>query len=176
MLLYRLVTILFFIPLITFGQTTGQRNVSFTLPSVALVDLEPSGGIILNFTAPIQAGQPLVLPSTNSDKWLNYTSALPVGGVSRSITAAINQTIPGVQIRLQAAGATGIGAGVRGVSNGEIILSAVPQSIVTGIAGAYTGSGPNNGHRLSFNISIIDYQNLSASDNNIIIIQYTISD
>lgn len=176
MVIFRLVSILFFIPLTAFGQTTGQRNVSFTLPSVALLDVEPRGSITLNFNAPTQAGQPIVSPSSNTDKWLNYTSALAIGGVSRSITAAINRTIPGVQIRLQAASATGIGAGVRGVSSGEIILSTVPQSIITGIGGAFTGSGPNNGHRLSFNLSILDYQNLSASDNNIIIIQYTISD
>ena len=49
---------------------------------------------------------PLGNPTSNNAKWLNYTSAVAVGN-TRTITASVNQVIPGINIRLQAGAATG---------------------------------------------------------------------
>ena len=71
------------------------------------MDIEAAGNITMNFTTPTDVGRPLIAPSPNTSKWINYTSAITSGGVTRRITASVNQVIPGVNIRLQAATASG---------------------------------------------------------------------
>lgn len=67
-----------------------QSTVSFTLPVVTLMDIEPAGNITLNFIAPTEAGNALTNPTPDTTKWINYTSAITSGGLTRRITAAVN--------------------------------------------------------------------------------------
>lgn len=157
------------------GQSSGSRTVSITLPTIAILDIHPKGNITLNFTAPTEAGSPLTNPSNNS-KWLNYTSAITAGGSSRSISASINNTIPGMNIRLQASAAMGLGGGIRGTSAGLVTLTTTPTTFISGIGGAYTGDGVNNGHQLT--ISVVpssSYGSISAQTSTSIVVTYTIS-
>lgn len=165
--------VLLFIPVSVFSQT-GSRTVSFSLPSVALLDVEPAGSIVMNFTPPLNAGGTLVSPVANTSKWINYTSAFATTGLSRSITASINQNLPGIEIKLQATGASGIGQGVRGSSTGEQILSSTPKIIISGIGRSFTGNGSNNGHQLIFNLSTGNYEDLSVLNNTVVVVQFTI--
>jgi hypothetical protein len=158
------------------SQTTGNRTVSVSLPVVAILDVEPSGNLNFNFIAPTEAGRPLVNPASDNTKWLNYTSAIAPGGVSRRVTASINQTIPGVDIKLQAATASGMGAGVRGTPVAQITLSTASTTIINGIGGAYTGTGTNNGHRIIISVTTNNYSNLSARSNTPVVITYTITE
>ncbi|RKT00801.1 hypothetical protein [Chryseobacterium defluvii] len=159
-----------------FSQTTGNRNVSVTLPVVTLLDVEPAGTITLNFTAPTEAGRAIVNPTGNTSKWINYTSAIAPGGLSRQITASINQTIPGVDIKIQAATASGAGGGTLGTPTGQLTITTTPVTIINGIGGAYTGTGTNNGHRLTITIAPNNYSNLSAVNNSSVAITYTITE
>lgn len=159
-----------------FSQTTGNRNVSVTLPVVTLLDVEPAGTITLNFTAPTEAGRAIVNPTGNTSKWINYTSAIASGGLSRQITVSINQTIPGVDIKIQAATASGAGGGTLGTSTGQLTITTTPVTIINGIGGAYTGTGTNNGHRLTITIAPNNYSNLSAVNNSSVAITYTITE
>ncbi|HLT87353.1 MAG TPA: hypothetical protein VKZ57_07155 [Sphingobacterium sp.] len=162
------------IPISAVGQATGSRNITITLPKVALLDVEPAGTVVMDFLAPTEAGRPLVAPAVNNSKWINYTSALATADPSRSITAAINQTIPGLDLRLQAAAASGSGGGTRGTAGGQVVLTTVPTTIISGIRGAFTGTGANNGHRLTLSIRTNNYANLTAGNNNTLVITYTI--
>lgn len=157
------------------SQTTGSRTVSFTLPVVILMDVEPSGAITLNFTAPTEAGRALIVPSANTSKWINYTSAIAPGGLSRRITVSVNQTYPGVDIKAQAA-ASATGEGTLGTSSGQITLSTTAQTLISGIGGAYTGSGTNSGHRITITLSTNTYANLTAGTGLPIVITYTITE
>lgn len=168
------ILILVIIPISAICQTTGSRNIAITLPKVALLDIEPAGTIVMNFLPPTDAGRPLAAPTVNTSKWINYTSAIEAGGANRSVTVAINQTIPGVDIRLQAAAASGSGGGILGSVSGQVILTTVPQVIISGIGGAFTGTGTSNGHRLTLSIAPNNYANLAAGNNNIIVVTYTI--
>jgi len=158
-----------------FSQTTGNRTVGITLPVVTLMDIEPAGNITMNFTAPTDAGRPLIAPASNTSKWINYTSAIASGGTTRRITASVNQVIPGVNIRLQASTASG-GAGVFGTPNATVTLSTTAQTIISGIGGAFTGNGSNNGHRITITLSANTYASLSARTNTPVVITYTITE
>ncbi|WP_312994475.1 hypothetical protein [Chryseobacterium flavum] len=158
-----------------FSQTTGNRSVAVTLPVVTLLDIEPTGAITMNFTAPAEAGFSITAPAANTTKWINYTSAIAPGGLTRRITASINQVIAGVDIRLQAAAASGSGGGTLGTPTAQVTLSTAAVNIITGIGGAFTGSGANNGHRLTISLSISNYAALSRT-NTPVIITYTITE
>lgn len=159
-----------------FPQTTGSRNVSVTLPVVTLLDVEPTGSISLNFAAPVDAGRPVINPSANTSKWINYTSAITSGGLTRRVTASINQTIPGIDIKLQTAAASGAGGGALGTPSAQVILSTTPITIISGIGGAFTGNGANNGHRLTITLVPNTYADLSARTNTQVAITYTITE
>lgn len=154
----------------------SQANVNLTLPVVTLMDIEPAGNITLNFTAPTEAGNPLANPTPNTSKWINYTSAIASGGLTRRITAYVNNAlIPGVDIRLQAAVASGAGGGVLGTPSAQITLTRTPITIISGIGGAYTGNGVNNGHRLTISL-IPNTYGLIAQTNTTVTIVYTITE
>ncbi|PQA90319.1 hypothetical protein B0A69_20480 [Chryseobacterium shigense] len=155
---------------------SSQSTIAVTLPIVTLMDIEPAGTFTLNFTAPTEAGQALTAPAANTSKWINYTSAIASGGLTRRITASINQSIPGVSIRVQAAAASGAGGGTLGTSSGQVTLSTTATNIITGIGGAFTGNGANNGHRLTISIVVNTYANLSARTNSPVVITYTITE
>lgn len=154
----------------------SQSTIAVTLPVVTLLDIEPAGTFTLNFTAPTEAGQALTAPAANTTKWVNYTSAIASGGLTRRITASINQVIPGVDIKVQAAAASGAGGGTLGTSSGLVTLSTTAANIITGIGGAFTGNGANNGHRLTISLVVNTYANLSARTNTPVVITYTITE
>jgi hypothetical protein len=147
-----------------------------TLPTVTLMDIEPTGNFTLNFTAPTEAGNALGNPTPNTSKWVNYTSAIAPGGLTRKITASVNKVIAGVNIRLQAAAATGAGGGTLGTSAGLVTLTTTPVTIISGIGGAFTGNGANNGHNLTISLTTNTYANLIAQANTAIVIVYTITE
>ncbi|MDM1554131.1 hypothetical protein HX126_06115 [Chryseobacterium indologenes] len=159
------------------GLLYSQANVTLTLPVVTLMDIEPTGNITLNFTAPTEAGNALGNPTPNTSKWINYTSAITSGGLTRKITAAISGTlIPGVNIRLQAAAASGAGGGTLGTPSAQVTLTNTPITIISGIGGAFTGNGTNNGHRLTISLVPSTYASLSAQTNTALTIVYTITE
>lgn len=160
------------------GVLYSQANVTLTLPVVTLMDIEPTGNITLSFTAPTEAGNPLGNPTPNTSKWINYTSAITSGGLTRRITAAINGTtlIPGVNINLQAAAASGAGGGTLGTPSAQVTLTNTPITIISGIGGAYTGNGTSNGHRLSISLVPSTYSSLQAQTNTTLTIVYTITE
>ncbi|PWN69812.1 hypothetical protein C1631_007260 [Chryseobacterium phosphatilyticum] len=154
----------------------SQANITFSLPVVTLMDIEPAGNITLNFTAPTEAGNALGNPTPNTSKWVNYTSAIASGGLSRRITASVSQLISGINIRVQAAAASGSGGGTLGTPAAQVTLTTSPVTIISGIGGAYTGNGANNGHRLTISLVPGTYANLSAQANTTVSIIYTITE
>jgi len=174
---YKLVFLItFIISSDLFSQTTGNRTASVTLPVVTLLDIEPAGAIAMNFIAPTEAGRPIVSPAINTSKWINYTSAIAAGGLSRKITASVSPVIPGIDIKIQAAAATGSGGGTLGTPSAQVTLNTTSQTIISGIGGSFTGNGANNGHRLTISLSPNTYSNLSARTNTAVVIVYTITE
>jgi len=158
------------------SQITGNRTVTLTLPVVTLMDVEPAGAISLNYTAPTEAGNAITVPAANTTKWINYTSAITASGAARRITASISQIIPGTDIRIQAAAASGSGGGTLGTPSAQVVLTTAAQTIISGIGGAFTGNGANNGHRLAITLTNNTYADLTARTNTPIVITYTITE
>ena len=142
-----------------FSQTQATADIYFTVPEIALLDIEPNtSDIILNFEAPITAGEPLET-TTDDSKWLNYTSTITTGGIPKNITAQITSEtqIPGLKFELSASNYSGSGKGTLGSPAGKINLNTTAQAIISGIGGCHTNTGANSGHRLEYTASINDY-------------------
>lgn len=151
---------------------------------VALIDIETtqaSASFAMLVPVPTEAGEgfasnPLV---SNSDNWINYSSGVPPT-VTRKVQVSINSgTLPsGFELHVKAGAATGSGGGVLGTpASGSVVLSGSPQDIISGIRGAYTGDGANNGHQLTYELHY-GGSNFSAIESEVVNINilYTIID
>ncbi|WP_172280963.1 hypothetical protein AAEU33_06845 [Chryseobacterium sp. Chry.R1] len=164
---------------------TDNHTITISVPEVALVDIEPAAtkNITLGFTAPTEAGQPIVASPANTTLWLNYSSIKSVADPSRNVTVRLNALVPGIDIHVTAAAATGAGAGTLGTPSALITLSAADQTIISGIGSAYTGNGANNGHNLTYALAagsgpggVAAYADLQATATTVATVTYTISD
>ena len=141
-----------------FSQTQSSHNIYFSIPEIALLDIEPNtSDVILTFDVPIEAGdQPEAL--SDNTKWINYTSTVTKSGPLKNITAQIVSTqIPGFNLGLFVYNYSGRGEGVFGIPVGVIDLTTIAQTIISGIGGCYTNTGASSGHRLEYNASIDNY-------------------
>lgn len=164
---------------------TDNHTITISIPEVAIVDIEPSAtkNITLGFTAPTEAGQPLLPSASNTTLWLNYSSIKSVADPTRNVTVKLDAIIPGIDIHVTAAAATGAGAGKLGTPSAQLTLSAVDQTIVSEIGSAYTGNGTSNGHNLTYALvagsalgGVAAYADLQATATTVAKVTYTISD
>jgi hypothetical protein len=158
------------------AQTTASVGVSISLPSVALLDVEPNtGGFNLNLNAPTEAGNPLTTTATNNTKWLNFTSAVATG-TTRKITVQLSGSLPnGINLKLVTANYTGTGKGTLGSAVSTLYLSTAQQTVVNAIGGAFTGNGAGNGYNLTYSLEIVNYSLLRNQTTSVSIL-YTLMD
>jgi hypothetical protein len=170
------------VPFIAFGQwENGQVSVFFSLPEVALVDIEPDGDNRIQFTilpGTESGSAPTVQNATQNSLWLNYSSALPASQNSRSITAEVSQgVVPrGIKLFLEASKFSGNGGGSPGQTAGRIELSNQPRPIVSGIGNCFTGTGVGTGHQLTFSIEISDYTEMETAGETNFVVLYTLTE
>ncbi len=160
---------------------TGYLVFNVNIPEVALLDIEPDGNtdISLEVAPPGQAGEaPVLTNSSNNSLWLNYTNSRLENGPFRKVNVQLHGSLsPGIIIRLKASPGSGLcGNGMFGIPNDEIVLSNTPQTLISGIGGAFTGDGAGCGHRLNFSFSISESELLQYTQNNIVQLTYTLAD
>jgi hypothetical protein len=164
---------------------TDNHTITISVPEVALVDIEPvaTKNITLGFTAPTEAGNPIVANASNNTLWLNYSSIKSVADPTRNVSVKLNAILPGIDIHVTAAAATGSGGGTLGTPAAQLTLSAADQTIISGIGSAYTGNGANNGHNLTYALApgsgpggVAVYADLQATATTVATVTYTISD
>lgn len=164
---------------------TDNHTITISVPEVALVDIEPAAtkNITLGFTAPTEAGNPVIPNTSNTTLWLNYSSIKSVADPTRNVSVSVNAIIPGIDIQVTAAAATGSGGGTLGTPAAQLTLSATDQTIISGIGSAYTGNGANNGHNLTYALAagsgpggVALYADLQAAATTVATVTYTISD
>jgi hypothetical protein len=172
----RLLILLIFCCQTVFAQTSASADVSISLPSVALLDIEPNnGGFNLNLTAPTEAGNPLTTTATNNAKWLNFTSAV-TAGATRRISAQLSGIFPtGIDLKLVIANYAGGGAGTLGSAVSPIYVNSTEQTVINNIGGAFTGNGTGNGYNLTYSVEIANYSLLKTQTSTVSII-YTLID
>lgn len=166
---------------VVWAQLPDEKEVPvvFSVPSIALLDVEPEGDNSLDFSiAPsMEAGaSPEMQHSFDNELWLNYTSA--INNSSRSIKAKIDGgNLPdGMTLKVRASAYQGTGEGVLGNSIGQVELSQLDQIIITGIGNCYTGDGTGNGHQLFYEVEINDFSELGEMNEIMIYVLYTISE
>lgn len=166
-------------------SNTDSHTIAITIPEVALADIEPAANknITLGFTAPTEAGLPIVANGTNNTLWLNYSSIKSATDATRNVSVRLDALVPGIDIRVTAAAATGSGSGTLGTPSAQLTLSAADQTLISGIGSAYTGDGANNGHNLTYALApgsgsgtVAAYGDLEATTTAVATVTYTISD
>jgi len=152
-----------------------KKVIRIKMETKSLVDIEPnSDAINLSLNPPTEAGTSAI-SSTNTTKWLNYTSQLRLGDPDLTISVDSNLVIPGVDLLLDISSAIN-GGGVLGTTVGSITINTTPTVIINGIGGAYTGDGINNGHQLTYSLGTTDYSQVSSLANETIVVTYTLND
>ena len=165
-------------PLVSYAQV----DVGFSLPEVALVDVEPSFfEIHLMLDGPTASGgQPRVRDAgRDATKWLNYSCSLKPGATKRSITAhlsSLSKWPSGFKLQLHAQAYTGQGGGDLGIPANKIILSTAPQVLIHQIGGSFTGDGVYNGYNLVYTLILDDIQKVNAATNYQVEVIFTITD
>lgn len=150
-----------FLPILILGLSTAysqadnetdSHNITLAVPQIALLDIESASAIDISVTlvAPEEAGDPMASQTDNS-LWLNVTSIVN-SGASNSISASIDQVVPGLDVKVVAATYAGSGNGYWGTPNSEFALSTSDQTLVNGITSGYTGDGAGNGYQLTYTV------------------------
>lgn len=163
------------------AQTPAHVDVSLTMPSVALVDILPTGATSFNLkmTSPTEAGNAIGTGSSNAANWLIFTSAV-TSGASRAIKGDIVGTLPaGISLRLNISPYVGDGPGFTGGSSYVTTNTYLTNSMVSfidNIKGACTGTGyGTHGFKLTYSLEIQNYANIRSGTSNITI-RYTMVD
>lgn len=164
-----------------FAQEQTSSDVSFSIPEVALIDIEPSINNTIYFeigTATESGTKPVISNAINETLWINYTSAQNSNG-ARSISAGISSgSVPsGIDIYVRASAYSGIGEGVKfGNRTGRKKLVNNPRKIITSIRNCCTGDGIGNGHLLTFTMEISKLEDINSVSNANFVVTYTLTD
>ncbi len=156
-------------------QTTSS-TVTVSIPEIALLDIETTGGgnITFNVAGPAEAGDGLVFTS-NTSCWLNFTSCVTATGNRKIVAQISNGILPaGLSLSVQVSSVNISGAGVCGNPSGTVNLDATAKNLVTGIGGCYTGDGPGSGLRLTYNLTCTTYSDLRSGSYGPLELTYTI--
>lgn len=140
---------------------TAEMGVNLDLQSLAILDIESSENVnfTLSFGTLNEAGDGFVSNplATNTDTWINYSSAINAG--TRRIEAHISSgTVPtGLELHLDVAASSGMSSGgtLGTAALSTIILSSTPQTAISAIQGAFTGDGASNGHQLTYSLHVV---------------------
>jgi hypothetical protein len=160
-----------------------DHTVTVSVPEVAIVDMHTTGAsnnISLGFTAPTEAGDPIQVPTANTDLWLNYSSIVASASVKRTITAQLSADLTGIDI-IVTAGAPANSVGDAGsTANAVTLNSTTAQDVLTDIGSCYTTDGANNGSNLSYTLGLntpaTNYSNIFIDAGTAITVTYTITD
>jgi len=158
--------IIFWILLLSTTYVSNAQN------SITLSKGEP---IYMNFTSSFDAGLPKKIITDNS-QWLNYTTLVHPSDPTISISIElVSGSIPeGMELQVEASPYIGMSRGKPGRASKKITVSHMPRILIDNIGTCYTGSGRNEGHRLTFSFVITDYSKIQSGINSIYL-QYTIT-
>ena len=135
---------------------TATHTVAYTVPKVALVDVEGGASISLTLVAPTEAGLGMDMSATSSALWLNYSSTTATAQTN-TVSVKTSATLPGVALKVLAGADAGTGAGTVGSPASIITLTTSDQTIISAIGTCYTGDGTSKGHNLTYSLATSSY-------------------
>lgn len=157
---------------------TAGDNITLEISNLALIETNyaPVSLILTTSTAGFA-----IAPVTNSSLYIKVSSLVPTG-TSRKITAKVSSgvVLSGTRLTLVSSACTTTNSGghLGTHISSPIILSSVDQDLVTDIRSCYTGTGSNDGYKMTFtwgpyNTST-DYSQIVA-ENSSITVAFTIT-
>ena len=135
---------------------TATHTISYTVPKVALVDVEGGASISLALVAPTEAGLGMDMSASSSALWLNYSSTTATAQTN-TVSVKADVLLPGVALKVLAGADAGTGAGTVGTAASQITLTTSDQTIVSAIGTCYTGDGTSKGHNLTYSLATSSY-------------------
>lgn len=135
---------------------TATHLIAYTVPKVALVDIEGGTTISLTLVPPTEAGLGMDMSATNSSLWMNYSSTT-ANASTNTVSVKTNSTLPGVALKVLASSDAGGGDGTVGTPSSIITLSTSDQTIISDIGTCYTGDGTSKGHNLTYSLATTAY-------------------
>ena len=161
------------------ADESTSHKADISIPDVALLALRADKSSN-EFGKAEVAGDRIDLASRqNSKVWLSYSSVRD-GQQKRKITATVGGNVPkGIKVFVKAGECTGAGVGELGKSKGLIQLSESPSDIISGIGSCYTGNKGQDGHLLSYDLTMDEnqfYQSQNNPEESILTIVYTLTD
>ncbi|HPF52858.1 MAG TPA: hypothetical protein PK335_14855 [Draconibacterium sp.] len=159
---------------------SGSINVRFSIPEIAVMDIEPDYNNI-EFSVSASAdpgGEPALKQISGESVWINYSSAIRKNGNKRSINAQVtdNSLPEGISFYIEASAASPFGSRNQGVSTGKVKITQEPRPIITGIGSCFTGDGVNMGHELRYFVEITDFEKIESKTDQVFTVMYTITD
>jgi len=153
---------------------TDSHTLNISIAELSLINIAGASGITtitLSPTTTTAGAAPTA--AANSSLWLNVTSV--VTAQTRTINVKTSATIPGFDIKVQAASCTS-GDGTFGTVVGSpVTLTTSDQPIITAIGTCYTGTGTSSGYNLTYQaVANTNFENVTAS-NGSATITYTIT-
>lgn len=132
------------------------------------ISLSTVNSIVMDFAVPFDPGNSID-PMIDNSKWLNYNITVTPPDLPVSVTAEITSGAisEGLQIQLQAGVYNGTGGSNPGIPAGNLILTNIPQVLISNIGTCNTGAGVNVGHQLTYILSISDYNSVKSSSSTV---------
>lgn len=157
------------------AQTSAGKNIILRIDTVTLMDIEPDNSAISIVLQPSPEAGEASVSTTNDLKWINYSNSLFVGDSNLDIYIELDQSISGLDLMVQAETCLGCNGQI-GVPEPMVTVTSIPQKLISNIGGAYTGNGVNFGHQLQISAIVSDYALISAIEDQVIRLFYTIQD
>jgi hypothetical protein len=135
---------------------SASHSISYTIPHVAMVDIEGGSNVNLDLSTPTDAGLGMEASATNSSLWLNYSSTTNPSATN-SVKVKVDALVPGINIRVTAAADANGGIGTTGSPSSVLTLQITDQNLINNIGTCYTGDGINKGHNITYSMVTTSY-------------------
>ena len=138
---------------------TANHSISYTIPSVSMVDVEGGASINLALTSPTEAGQGMGISGTNSSLWLNYSSTTNTASTN-TVKVKVNTLLPGVDLKITASSDAAAGGGTSGTPSSILTLTTSDQNLISNIGTCFTGDGTSKGHNITYSMVTNSYNQI----------------
>ncbi|MBN2440215.1 MAG: hypothetical protein JXJ04_02685 [Spirochaetales bacterium] len=158
------------------ASDTATHDVTMNVNEVVLIDVNNTGTLTLNTTAPANGGEDVTGETDSTSKLLQYTS-LVGAGTTRNISVSWSGDLDGAcpaGTHLEAEAIT-VPGGCGSAVGGGVTVSAVDQNIITTIGSCATGTGAS-GAQMEYRFVVDTVSSLVVGDTTSVRLVFTLTD
>jgi hypothetical protein len=158
------------------ASDSATHDVTMNVNEVVLIDVNNTGTLTLNTTAPANGGEDVTGEIDSTSKLLQYTS-LVAAATTRNISVAWSGALDGVcpaGTHLEAEAITVPGGCGSAVASG-VTVSGVDQNIITSIPSCATGTGAS-GAQMEYRFVVDTVSSLVVGDTTSVRLVFTLTD